>query len=115
METRGFKSEAQLPATARPINGDCGCERRRHDLSENKMEMTMRKKILIALLIPLIAALTAQATAASEYRHTRTKDRAVASEHVRNSNAYAAPDDITVQSGWSSYANGAMASGIAGH
>lgn len=75
----------------------------------------MRKKILTLLFIPLIAALTAQATAASEYRHARTKDRAVTSEQLRNSNAYAAPDDIAVQSDASSYANGAMASGIAGH
>jgi hypothetical protein len=79
------------------------------------MEMTMRKKILTVLFIPLIAALTAQATAASEYRHTRTKDRAVASEQLRNSNAYAAPSEFAVPSYLSSEDNGAMASGIAGH
>jgi hypothetical protein len=47
--------------------------------------------------------------------HTRMKSHAVASEQLRNSNAYAAPGDIAVQSDWSNYANGAMASGVAGH
>jgi len=78
-----------------------------------KMEMTMRRKILTVLVVPLMAALTAQAAAASEHHYTRTKDRAVACEQLRNSNAYAVPD--AEQSDWSSYANGAMASGIAGH
>jgi hypothetical protein len=50
------------------------------------MEMTMRKKILAVLAVPLIAALTAQAAAASAHH------RVVASERWRNSNAYfAAP------------------------
>ena len=87
----------------------------RHDLCPNKMEMTMRKKILTVFFIPLITALTAQAATASEYRHTRTKDRAVASEQLRNSNAYAAPSEFAVPSYLSSEDNGAMASGIAGH
>ena len=51
----------------------------------------MRKKILTMLVVPLIAALTAQAAAASEHHHTRAKDGAAASEQLRNSNAYAAP------------------------
>lgn len=75
----------------------------------------MRRKILAELFIPLIAALVTQAAVASEYRHTRAEDHAVASEQVRNSNAYAPPRDIGVQSDLSSEANGAMASGIAGH
>ena len=74
----------------------------------------MQKIFLTAIFIPLAAALTAQAASASEH-HTRTKDRAVLSEQVRNSNAYAAPSDIAVQPGWSSYDEGAMTSGIAGH
>jgi hypothetical protein len=78
------------------------------------MEMTMRKKILTVFFIPLITALTAQAATAAEYRHTRTKDRAVASEQLRNSNAYAAPGDIAARPDLLSYANGAMASGVAG-
>jgi hypothetical protein len=78
------------------------------------MEMTMRKKILTMLVVPLIAALTAQAAAATERHHTRTKERAVVSERIRNSNAYAAPGDIAVQPGWSGY-DGAMGSGTAGH
>jgi hypothetical protein len=84
-------------------------------VSTNKMEMTMRKTILTLLFIPLIAAVTVQATAASERHDTRAKDRAVASEQLRNSNAYAAPDDIAVQSNRSDYDEGAMTSGIAGH
>jgi hypothetical protein len=66
-------------------------------------------------LTVLIAALTAQAAAASEHHSTRTKGHAVAIEQLRNSNAYAASGGIAVQSNWSDYANGAMASGIAGH
>jgi hypothetical protein len=57
----------------------------------NTMEMTMRKKVLTVLVILLVAALTAQATAASAH-HARTKACVVASERLRNSNAYfAAP------------------------
>jgi hypothetical protein len=82
---------------------------------QTRMEITMRKKTLIVLVVPLMAALTAQAASASEHHHTRTKGRAVVSEQFRNSNAYAAPGDIAVQSDMQDYANGAMASGIAGH
>jgi hypothetical protein len=81
---------------------------------QTKMEMTMRKKILTMLVVPLIAALTAQAAAAAEHHHTRAKDRAAAWEQLRNSNAYAAPGDIAVPSYLSNEANGAMASGPAG-
>jgi hypothetical protein len=77
------------------------------------MEMTMRTKSLTVFVV--ITALAAQAAAASEHHHARTKSRAVASEQLRNSNAYAVPGDIAVQSDWSDYGNGAMASGIAGH
>jgi hypothetical protein len=79
------------------------------------MEMTMRKKILIALAVPLIAAFTAQAAAASERHHTRTKGRAVVIQQSSNSNAYAAPRDIVVQPGLLDKDEGAMTSGIAGH
>ena len=72
----------------------------------------MRKTILTALTASLIAASTAQAALASERHHERTKGRVVAAEQLRNSNAYAAPGYIGVHS---DYANGAMASGVAGH
>jgi hypothetical protein len=75
----------------------------------------MRKKIFTVITASLIAALTAQAAVASEHHRARAKSRAMATEQLRNSNAYAAPGDIGVQSGRSGYANGAMASGIAGH
>jgi hypothetical protein len=75
----------------------------------------MQKTFLTVLGATLIAALAAQATAASEHHNTRTKGHAVAIEQLRNSNAYAASGGIAVQSNWSDYANGAMASGIAGH
>jgi len=79
------------------------------------MEMTVRKKILTVLVVPLIAALTAQA-AAAEHRHMRTKDRAVAIERFRNSNAYAAPRGyFAVRSYLPDYDEGAMTSGLAGH
>ena len=53
----------------------------------------MQKRLIPVLVVPLIAALTAQAAAASEHHHTRIKDRAVASEQWLNSNAYAAGVD----------------------
>jgi hypothetical protein len=71
----------------------------------------MRKKILAVLVVPLIAALTAQA-AAAEHHHMRAKDRAAAWSQMRNSNAYAAPgypagsDFKAEQSYWTSLANG---------
>jgi hypothetical protein len=75
----------------------------------------MRTTVLNALAASLIATLTAQAAVASEHHHARTKGRAVATQQLLNSNAFAAPSDIRVQSDGSSYAEGAMASGIAGH
>jgi hypothetical protein len=82
---------------------------------QTKMEMIMRKKVLTMLVVPLIAALTAQA-AASEHHHMGAKeDRAAAHEQLRNSNAYAAPGEFVVPSYLSNEDNGAMASGIAGH
>jgi hypothetical protein len=79
------------------------------------MEVTVRKKILTVLVVPLIAALTAQA-AAAEHHHKRTKDRAVAIERFRNSNAYAAPRGNTaVRSYFPAEDEAAMTSGLAGH
>ena len=73
----------------------------------------MRMTILKVLGATLIASMTFQMAAASEH-HAR-KPRAAAIEQFRNSNAYASPGNIAVQSDWSGEANGAMASGIAGH
>ena len=53
----------------------------------------MQKRLIPVLVVPLIAALTAQAAAASEHHHTRITHRAVASEQWLNSNAYAAAVD----------------------
>jgi hypothetical protein len=50
------------------------------------MEMTMRMKLIAALVVPLIAALTAQAAAASEHHHRQAKGRAVPYEQLLNSN-----------------------------
>jgi len=72
----------------------------------------MQKTFLTVLGATLIAVTTVQMATASE-QHAR-KARATASEQFRNSNAYAAPGDIAVQSDWSDYANGALASGVAG-
>jgi hypothetical protein len=77
------------------------------------MEVTMRK--LAILVVPLIAALSAQAATASERHYTRTKDRAALSEQIRNSNAYAAPDGFAVRSYLRSEDEDAMTSGFAGH
>jgi hypothetical protein len=71
----------------------------------------MRQKTLTVLALLLVSA-AAQAATATEHRHMRTKERATACEQWRNSNAYAAPGDISVQSVQS---EGAMTSGITGH
>jgi len=75
----------------------------------------MQKKLLTVLFIPLVAAITAQAAAASEHHHTRAKNRTLISEQLRNSNAYAVPAGMAAQTDLPDYANGAMASGLAGH
>jgi hypothetical protein len=98
----------------RRTNRDCGFKRYRHDLWQPTMETTMQKIFLTAIFIPLAAALTAQAASASEH-HARTTDRAVLSEQVRDSNAYAAPGDIALPARAADYDEGAMASGPAGH
>ena len=46
----------------------------------------MRMKFIAVIIVPLIAALTAQAAAASEHHHRQAKDRAVPYEQLRNSN-----------------------------
>jgi hypothetical protein len=75
----------------------------------------MRKKTITLLVVPLLAALSAQAAVASERHHTRMKGRTVAIEQFRNSNALAAPGNIAAQSDLSAEDEGAMTSGIAGH
>lgn len=80
----------------------------------NFLEMNLQKTF-ITVFIPLVAALAAQTAAASEHHHTRANDRAALSEQVRNSNAYAAPDDFAAPSNRPDYDEGAMTSGLAGH
>ncbi|WP_139861731.1 hypothetical protein [Bradyrhizobium ivorense] len=75
----------------------------------------MRNEILLALLVPAIAFLAAEATAAPRDHHNRAKDRILAGEQWRNRNASAAPAIISVPSYGSNLAEGAMTSGIAGH
>jgi hypothetical protein len=85
------------------------------------MEITMRKKILTLLVVPVLAALSAQAAVASERHRTPTKDHTVAIERFRNANAFVAPGNIAAPgnnaapSYLSSEDEGAMTSGIAGH
>jgi hypothetical protein len=73
------------------------------------MEMKMRMAILVRLFSPLIAALTAQATADPAHQ-----GHAAAAERLLNSNAYDAPREIAGQSNSSNYTEGAMTPGIAG-
>lgn len=63
------------------------------------------------LVVPLIAASTAQVAAASERHHTRTSGRAVTREQLLN---YAARGDTAAESYWQNYANGIMAAHPAG-
>ena len=79
----------------------------------------MRKKILMALVVPLVAAWTLQAAAASERHHTRMKARAAPTEQWWNSypyeppgygsNAYESPGYLASDD------EDAMSSGIVGH
>ena len=46
----------------------------------------MRMKLIAVLVVPLIAALTAQAAAASEHHHRQARGRAVPYEQFLNSN-----------------------------
>jgi hypothetical protein len=80
----------------------------------NFPEMTMQKKLLTVIFIPLLAALATQAAGASERHRMRAKYHAAISEQVRNSNAYAAPADMDAPSDLSDYTEGAMTSGLAG-
>jgi hypothetical protein len=79
------------------------------------MEITMRKRILTLVVVPLLAALSAQAALASEHHRTQTKHHTVAIERFRNSNAFAAPGNSSAPSYLSPEDEGAMTSGIAGH
>jgi predicted outer membrane lipoprotein len=79
------------------------------------MEMTMLKKTLLSLVVLLLAALTVQTAVASEHHRMRAKDRTVAIEQFRNSNAFAAPGGTAAQSALSADDEGAMTSGLAGH
>jgi hypothetical protein len=72
----------------------------------------MQTKFITALVVPVIAALTAQAAAASEQHYTRTKGRAVDCEQLPNS--YAERAYIAAESYWQNYANGIMAAHPAG-
>jgi hypothetical protein len=73
----------------------------------------MRKTILTSLVTALVAVSTVQAATATERHHARTSNRSAMSEQLRNANAYAGP--AYVQPDASSMAEGAMASGVAGH
>jgi hypothetical protein len=83
------------------------------NFSPTKMETTMRNTILAVLVVPLLAALTAQAAIASEHHRMQTKGRTGAIEQFRNSNAFAAPGDIAADP--STLDESAMTSGPAGH
>jgi hypothetical protein len=86
------------------------CEDAIRDSSANDMEMKMRMAILVRRFSPLIAAVTAQATADPAHQ-----GNAAAAERLLNSNAYDAPREIARQSNSSNYTEGAMTSGIARH
>jgi len=77
--------------------------------------MTVLKKTVLSLVVVLLAGLTVQAAVASEHHRTRAKDRTVAIEQFRNSNAFAAPGGTAAQSALSADDEGAMTSGLAGH
>jgi hypothetical protein len=74
----------------------------------------MRKTILSVLGASAVAVLAAQTAVASESHHARKTDRATASEQFRNSNAYAAPANVAIQSDWSRYSGGGGISAPAG-
>ena len=63
----------------------------------------MKNTILTMVVVPVIAAFTAQTAAASEHHHTRAWAHAVATKQFRNTNAYAPRSYIAVQPDWSGY------------
>ena len=80
-------------------------------ISESSAPQELRIKIQ-ANIVPPVRRLPPSTT----HRHMRTKDRAVAIERFRNSNAYAAPrGNIAVRSHLPDYDEAAMTSGLAGH
>jgi hypothetical protein len=87
---------------AQDVGRNCGPTMR------NKREMTMRKTILTVLGVSLIGALTVQMADAAEHQRSRKVDRA-ASEHYRNSNAYAPAAQFAAEPGGPRYTGGISA------
>jgi hypothetical protein len=104
-----------VEATNEPPIFNAWMRRRNPQFSASKMEMTMPKIALTVLVVPLIAALSAEAAAAAEHHHRHTIGRPMPTEQIRNSNAYAAPGNIAVQTDFQDLDEGAMTSGLAGH
>jgi len=73
----------------------------------------MQYRVLTAIVVSLFAGTGARG--ASEHRHPRAKERTAVFEKLQNSNAYAAPNSVVAPLDSSNKAEGAMASGIAGH
>jgi hypothetical protein len=75
---------------------------------QNKGDKIMRKTILTILASALLAATSVQIAAAAEHHRGHKADRAaVASEQIRNSNAYAWPSPAAGP-GWSRFEDGAL-------
>ena len=64
----------------------------------------------------MLALVITQQSATAGQQHARRHHPIISQCYLRNSNAYAVPGDNAVGSNrWQSLANGALASGIAGH
>ena len=75
----------------------------------------MKNAILTMVVVPVIAAFTAQTAAASEHHHTRAWAHAVATKQFRDTNAFGAPSYTAVRPDWSNVSEAAQTSGLAGH
>jgi hypothetical protein len=77
--------------------------------------MPMKSTSVTAACCAILVLVVTQESAAAKQQHGRKHQQAISQSCPLNSNAYAAPDYDIRPSDGQSLANGALASGIAGH
>jgi hypothetical protein len=78
--------------------------------------MFVKSTSVAAASCAMLALVLTQQSATAGQQHARRHHAIISYCHLRDSNAYAVPGNYAVESNqWQSLANGAMASGIAGH
>jgi hypothetical protein len=78
--------------------------------------MFVKLTSVAAVSCAMLALVITQQSATAGQQYARRHHPIISQCHLRDSNAYAVPSNNAVESNrWQSLANGAMASGIAGH